>query len=55
MTGQNRIGYAYDVVLVGHKAYVGNWGGGRPKPADVSGPAGGGTEVKEDPVRNVRP
>jgi YVTN family beta-propeller protein len=43
----------YDVVLVGHKAYVSNWGGGRPKPGDVTGPAGRGTEVKVDPVRNI--
>lgn len=43
----------YDVVLVGHKAYVSNWGGGRPKPGDVTGPAGRGTEVKVDPVRDI--
>jgi YVTN family beta-propeller protein len=43
----------YDAVLVGPKAYVSNWGGGRPKPGDVTGPAGRGTEVKVDPVRNI--
>lgn len=36
----------YDVVLVGNKAYVSNWGGGRPQAADLKGPAGRGTEVK---------
>jgi YVTN family beta-propeller protein len=39
----------YDVVLVGGKAYVSNWGGRRPKPGDVTGPAGRGMEVKVDP------
>ena len=43
----------YDVVLVGNKAYVSNWGGRRPKPGDVTGPAGRGTEVKVDPVRFI--
>lgn len=43
----------YDVVLVGGKAYVSNWGGGRPKPGDLTGPAGRGTEVKVDPVRFI--
>ncbi len=43
----------YDVVLVGARAYVSNWGGGRPKPGDVTGPAGRGTEVKVDPVRHI--
>lgn len=43
----------YDVVLVGHKAHVSNWGGGRPKPGDVTGRAGRGTEVKVDPVRAI--
>src|SRR5204862_643660 len=36
----------YDVALVGEKAYVSNWGGRRPQPGDVTGPAGRGTEVK---------
>ena len=43
----------YDVVLVGNKAYVSNWGGRRPGPDDVTGPAGRGTEVRVDPVRNI--
>jgi len=43
----------YDVVLVGSKAYVSNWGGKRPKPGDLTGPAGRGTEVKVDPVRHI--
>ena len=43
----------YDVVLVGHKAYVSNWGGRRPGPGDVTGPAGRGTEVRVDPIRNI--
>ena len=43
----------YDVVLVGDKAYVSNWGGRRPKPGDLTGPAGRGTEVRVDPVRHI--
>jgi YVTN family beta-propeller protein len=43
----------YDVVLTGGKAYVSNWGGGRPRPGDLIGPAGRGTVVKIDPVRNI--
>jgi YVTN family beta-propeller protein len=43
----------YDVVLVGHKAYVSNWGGRRPGPGDVTGPAGQGTRVRVDPVRYI--
>ena len=43
----------YDVVLVGHKAYVSNWGGRRPGPGDLTGPAGRGTEVRVDPVRHI--
>jgi len=39
----------YDVVLVGKKAYVSNWGGRRPVPGDMTGPAGRGTLVKVDP------
>jgi len=38
----------YDVVLVGRKAYVSNWGGRRPQPGDVTGPAGQGTLVRVD-------
>ena len=43
----------YDVVIVGPKAYVSNWGGRRPKPGELTGPAGRGTEVKVDPVRHI--
>lgn len=43
----------YDVVLVGRKAYVSNWGGRRPGPGDVIGPAGQGTQVRVDPVRYI--
>jgi YVTN family beta-propeller protein len=38
----------FDVVLVGTKAYVSNWGGRRPQPGDLTGPAGKGTLVKVD-------
>ncbi|HSA02809.1 MAG TPA: alkaline phosphatase family protein, partial [Candidatus Paceibacterota bacterium] len=43
----------YDVVLVGDRAYVSNWGGRRPNPGDLVGPAGRGTEVKVDPIRHI--
>jgi len=43
----------FDVVLAAGKAYVSNWGGRRPKPGDLTGPAGRGTEVKVDPVRHI--
>ncbi|MEX2306004.1 MAG: bifunctional YncE family protein/alkaline phosphatase family protein [Pirellulales bacterium] len=43
----------YDVVLVGSKAYVSNWGGRRPGPKDVTGPAGRGTVVRVDPVTHI--
>ncbi|MGZ5497654.1 MAG: phosphoesterase, partial [Candidatus Aminicenantales bacterium] len=43
----------FDVVLAAGKAYVSNWGGGRPKPGDLTGPAGLGTEVRVDPVRHI--
>ncbi|RIK88905.1 MAG: phosphoesterase [Planctomycetota bacterium] len=43
----------YDVVLVGEKAYVSNWGGRRPQSGDLTGPAGRGTEVRVDPVRHI--
>ncbi|MCK7473220.1 MAG: hypothetical protein MZV49_06215 [Rhodopseudomonas palustris] len=35
------------------KAYVSNWGGRRPRPGDLTGPAGRGTEVRVDPVRHI--
>jgi len=43
----------YDVVLVGRKAYVSNWGGRRPHTNSVTGPAGRGTLVRVDPVRYI--
>jgi YVTN family beta-propeller protein len=43
----------FDVVLVGKKAYVSNWGGRRPQPGDVTGPAGRGTLVKVDPATYI--
>ena len=43
----------YDVVLTGDKAYVSNWGGRRPGPGDLTGPAGRGTVVRVDPVRHI--
>jgi len=43
----------YDVLLVGNKAYVSNWGGRRPAAHSVTGPAGRGTSARVDPVRFV--
>jgi YVTN family beta-propeller protein len=43
----------YDVVLTGGRAYVSNWGGRRPTPGELTGPAGRGTEVRVDPVKHV--
>lgn len=43
----------YDVVLVGDRAFVSNWGGRRPGAGDLVGPAGRGTEVRVDPVRHI--
>ncbi len=43
----------FDVAIVGHKAYVSNWGGRRPGRDDLTGPAGRGTRVRVDPVRHV--
>jgi DNA-binding beta-propeller fold protein YncE len=43
----------FDVALARGKAYVSNWGGRRPRPGDLAGPAGRGTEVRVDPVRFV--
>ncbi|MFO1477768.1 MAG: bifunctional YncE family protein/alkaline phosphatase family protein [Verrucomicrobiota bacterium] len=42
-----------DVALAGRKVYVSNWGGRRPGPGDVTGPAGLGTLVRVDPVRHI--
>ena len=43
----------YDVVLVGHNALVSNWGGRRPAAGDRAGPAGRGTNVRVDALRNI--
>ncbi len=43
----------YDVVILGKKAYVSNWGGRRPGAEDLTGPAGRGTVVRVDPVRHI--
>lgn len=43
----------YDVVLVGGRAYVSNWGGRRPGLGDLTGPAGRGTVVRVDPERHI--
>jgi YVTN family beta-propeller protein len=43
----------YDVRLTRGKVYVSNWGGRRPGPGDLTGPAGRGTEVRVDPVRFI--
>ena len=43
----------FDVVLADGKAFVSNWGGRRPGPDDLVGPAGKGTTVRVDPVRHV--
>ncbi|MBN1271365.1 MAG: bifunctional YncE family protein/alkaline phosphatase family protein [Candidatus Aminicenantes bacterium] len=43
----------YDVVLLKEKVYVSNWGGRRPEPGDLTGPAGRGTVVKVDPVKHI--
>src|ERR1051325_190205 len=43
----------FDVVLVGDKCYVSNWGGRRPDAESVTGPMGHGTRVRVDPVRYI--
>lgn len=43
----------YDVRLAGDTAFVSNWGGRRPGPGDLTGPAGRGTVVRVDPVRHI--
>lgn len=43
----------YDVVLVGAKAYVSNWGGRRVEPGVTSGPIGIGARVRVDSVRHI--
>ena len=43
----------FDVVLVGDRAFVSNWGGRRPASGDLAASAGKGTKVRVDPVRFV--
>jgi len=43
----------YDVVLAQGRAFVSNWGGRRPGPGDLTGPAGRGTTVRVDPVMHI--
>ena len=43
----------YDVALVRGKAYVSNWGGRRPGPHDLTGPAGRGTVARIDSLHFV--
>jgi YVTN family beta-propeller protein len=43
----------FNVILAEDKAYVSNWGGRRPGPGDVTGPAGRGTEVRVDPATRI--
>jgi YVTN family beta-propeller protein len=43
----------YDVLLVGEKAYVSNWGGRRVDGTGPSGPLGVGSQVRVDPVRFI--
>jgi YVTN family beta-propeller protein len=43
----------FDVVVVGTKAYVSNWGGRRPEANSIVGPAGRGTFVRVDPRHYV--
>ncbi|MDB5390446.1 MAG: hypothetical protein JWM11_6092 [Planctomycetaceae bacterium] len=43
----------YDVVLAADKAFVSNWAGRRPGAADLTGPAGRGTNVRVDPLRHI--
>ncbi|MBC7349769.1 MAG: bifunctional YncE family protein/alkaline phosphatase family protein [Candidatus Aminicenantes bacterium] len=43
----------FEVVLKENKAYVSNWGGRRPGPEDLTGPAGRGTVVRVDPEKFI--
>jgi YVTN family beta-propeller protein len=43
----------YEVVLVGEKVYVSNWGGRQPDAKSATGPAGQGTTVRVDPIRFI--
>ncbi len=43
----------YQVILTPGKIYVSNWGGRRPQPDSLTGPAGQGTLVRVDPLRDI--
>jgi len=43
----------FHVAAAGKKLYVSNWGGRRPGPEDLSGPAGRGTRVRVDAERFI--
>jgi len=43
----------YGVALAETKVYVSNWGGRRPGPGDLTGPAGRGMRVRVDPIRHI--
>ena len=43
----------FDILLVGHKAYVSNWGGRRVDGNETVGPIGVGAQVRVDPVRFI--
>jgi len=43
----------FEVLIKGNKAYVSNWGGRRPGPDDLVGPAGRGTVVRVDPEKFI--
>jgi YVTN family beta-propeller protein len=43
----------FDVVLAGSKAYVSNVGGRIPQPGELTAPAGKGTTVLVDPIRDI--
>jgi YVTN family beta-propeller protein len=49
LVGTHDVGVApYDVVVLGERAFVSNWGGPRPDAESVVGPAGQGTTVRVD-------
>jgi DNA-binding beta-propeller fold protein YncE len=43
----------YDVLIVGQRAFVSNWGGRRPDEKSITGPAGQGTKVRVDALRHI--
>ena len=58
--GTGKVANAFDVgvapfhvAIAGKKAYVSNWGGRRPGPDDLTGPAGRGTRVRVDAERHI--